>query len=202
MKINTKKLVILVLIIVAVVLAIYSNKSSSLTKNHMTIEPAKLSQETQDILDMIYDDTLFLNYKVDKTAKSYSINLWQFDQENDEWKDSGSFHGAIDQLENKIAIRLTDNKLDFFKMSENGNSNSSLNLAKSYFSSAGIRYENKLSKPTWIKLNEEIVLFKKLGTDKGDLSTDDIIHSMRGITDSECSVGIAVTIMISDKVFE
>lgn len=161
----------------------------------MTIKPTEFSKETQEVLEVLDKNIIFLDCILDETVKSKSINLWFY--KDGEWVEGGRTYGNTKYLKSKIALILTEKNFGICDINENGHSKSTFR-PETDFSKANVVVSSQLSSPTQITLNKEITLWSKLGTEKDSLST-------RGNNDfrkTDCDAGIAITVTYSDKVVD
>lgn len=189
-----KKAILSLILVTSIVLSACNNTDDN--HNGMIIMPSKFSEETQEVLKIFDDEVVFLDYTIDETVKSSSINLWFY--KNGEWTEGGKTSGNVDSLENQIAIRLKENGYDLFAIDKNGHIKYSYPEIGTDFSNSTAIASTRISSPTQITLNEEIPLWIKLGTDKSGID----IGMSDDFRNSDCNAGVAITVTFSDKEIE
>lgn len=164
------------------------------TPKDMFVAPSEFSEETEKVLSIMDEEIMFFDYDLDETVKSMSIDIWEY--EDGEWADIGGTYGNIEpNSKGQIALRITDSSYDIFNLKENGHSKSSypeVTDFKKPIATGGTR----LSSPTAIKLNHEIPVWVKIGTDKDTMAINDISEDFR---EYYCTAGVAFTVTFSDK---
>lgn len=158
------------------------------------IKPSEFSEETQKALELFDDDMMFFDYTVDETIKSFTISVWSY--EDGEWMNKGDSLGNIDTVDNQIAFRFNDTGYELFTIDKNGHVKFSAPDVYTGFSDTMQQTSTCLSNPTDIVLNTEIPLWVKIGNNKDGISISDNFRN------SDCTAGIAVTVVFSDKVLE
>ena len=160
----------------------------------MYIKPSTFSDETLEVLKLFEDEIHFFDIKLDDTAKSFAISIWQY--QDDQWNEIGSSSGQSEFLGNRIAIRFDDTDCEIYHMDENGHSS-----IKS--PALDLKFEESMTKIWWtvdqeesLGINQEKVLFVKVGTNKNEVRTSVISSDFREV---ECDTGIAITLTIFDK---
>lgn len=160
----------------------------------MYIKPSTFSDETLEVLKLFEDEIHFFDIKLDDTAKSFAISIWQY--QDDQWNEIGSSSGQSEFLGNRIAIRFDDTDYEIYHMDENGHSS-----IKS--PALDLKFEESMTKIWWtvdqeesLEINQEKVLFVKVGTNKNEVRTSVMSSDFREV---ECDTGIAITLTIFDK---
>lgn len=160
----------------------------------MSIKPSEFSEETLDVLKLFDDEIQFFDIQLNDTAKSFSISIWQYQE--DQWCEIGTSSGQAEFLGNRLAIRLDDATYEIYHMDENGHSS-----IKS--PALDLKLEDTMAKISWkidqeeiLEINKEKVILAKIGTNKNEFSTSIISTDFREI---ECDAGIAITLTIFDK---
>lgn len=163
------------------------------TENSAIIKPSEFSEETQKVLEL-FDDIMFYDYTADETIKSYTINMWVY--EDGEWINEINSSGNTDKLDNQIAFRFTDTGYELFTIDENGHVKHTSPDIYNGFSDTRQQASTSLSESTEIVLNTEIPLWVKIG------NNEDTISISKDFRDSICTAGVAVTVTFSDKAVE
>ena len=160
----------------------------------MYIKPSTFSDETLEVLKLFEDEIHFFDIKLDDTAKSFAISIWQY--QDDQWNEIGSSSGQSEFLGNRIAIRFDDTDYEIYHMDENGHSS-----IKS--PALDLKFEESMAKIWWtvdqeesLEINQEKMLFVKVGTNKNEVRTSVMSSDFREV---ECDTGIAITLTIFDK---
>ncbi|WMI82134.1 hypothetical protein [Anaerotignum sp. MB30-C6] len=139
----------LLLLFVFLLLSACSNPVAS--KNTMIIKPSQFSAETQEVLSIFDDEVFFFDYSIDETIKSFSINLWAY--QNGEWVENGATYGEEEFLRNRIAICTSNNNFDLFTIDETGYTKFTAPVSETYFSDCKSIAYMPLTKSTPIELN-------------------------------------------------
>ncbi len=194
MKNRFKKFVVLVMGVMLMFSLSACTKDDNNTPTKMTIKPSSFSKETTDVLKLFDDEVQFFDITLNETAKSERITIWIY--KDGEWVQAGHTTGAINQLNRRIAIRLTDTNYDLYSIEDTGyNKYSSSNLDTTFSESMGIS-RIRIDGETPIELNKEIPIVVKFGTDKDYMKVYDISEDFR---EYECNAGIAITLTVSDQ---
>lgn len=178
-------------ILLALTLLLLSSCGNAQQSDVITIKPTEFSAETQKVLELFDNETVFFDISVDETVKSQEIIIWVY--KDGEWVQNGRTYGNVKSPRSQIAIRLTDTAYDLYEINENGHSKYSYPEIETDFSSSTSISSRRITSPTPIVLNEEIPLWVKLGTDKNSLSVRD------NFREADCNAGIAFTVTFSDK---
>lgn len=186
-----KKILLLFALLITIMLSACSKPNQELT-----IKPSHFSEETQEVLKIFDDEIIFLDYTIDETIKSLSIDLWVY--QNGEWINNGNTFGNIDSVNNRLALRLTETSYDLFIIDEEGYSEHSTPNIGADFSNFTSVTSTRLTNPTPIKPNEEIPLWVKLGTNKNSIES----ARLTDFRNADCDTGVAITVTFSDKSVE
>ena len=194
MKNRFKKFVVLVMGVMLMFSLSACTKDDNNTPTEMTIKPSSFSKETTDVLKLFDDELQFFDITLNETAKSERITIWIY--KDGEWVQAGHTTGAVNQLNRRIAIRLTETNYDLYSIEDTGyNKYSSSNLDTTFSESMGIS-RIRIDGETPIELNKEIPIVVKFGTDKDYMKVYDISEDFR---EYECNAGIAITLTVSDQ---
>ena len=194
MKNRFKKFVVLVMGVMLMFSLSACTKDDNNTPTEMIIKPSSFSKETTDVLKLFDDELQFFDITLNETAKSERITIWIY--KDGEWVQAGHTTGAVNQLNRRIAIRLTDTNYDLYSIEDTGyNKYSSSNLDTTFSESMGIS-RIRIDGDTPIELNKEIPIVVKFGTDKDYMKVYDISEDFR---EYECNAGIAITLTVSDQ---
>ena len=194
MKNRFKKFVVLVMGVMLMFSLSACTKDDNNTPTEMTIKPSSFSKETTDVLKLFDDEIQFFDITLNETAKSERITIWIY--KDGEWVQAGHTTGAVNQLNRRIAIRLTETNYDLYSIEDTGyNKYSSSNLDTTFSESMGIS-RIRIDGETPIELNKEIPIVVKFGTDKDYMKVYDISEDFR---EYECNAGIAITLTVSDQ---
>lgn len=194
MKNRFKKFVELVMGVMLMFSLSACTKDDNNTPTEMIIKPSSFSKETTDVLKLFDDELQFFDITLNETAKSERITIWIY--KDGEWVQAGHTTGAVNQLNRRIAIRLTDTNYDLYSIEDTGyNKYSSSNLDTTFSESMGIS-RIRIDGETPIELNKEIPIVVKFGTDKDYMKVYDISEDFR---EYECNAGIAITLTVLDQ---
>lgn len=190
-----KKLLSLILMITCIITLFgCNNQNTQINQHAMTIKPSEFSQETLDVLKLFDDEIQFFDIQLDDTAKSFSISIWQYQDE--QWSEIGTTSGQAEFLGNRIAIRLDETTYEIYHMDENGHSSIKSPALDLKFEDTMAKIQWKIDQEEILKINEEKIIYAKVGTNKNEFSTSIISTDFREI---ECDAGIAITLTIFDK---
>ena len=171
-----------------------NGKAMEQSQSRMYIKPSAFSEETIEVLNLFKDEIHFFDIQLNETAKSFSISIWQY--QDGQWNEIGSSSGQSEFLGNRIAIRFDDTDYEIYHMDENGHSS-----IKS--PALDLKFEESMTKIWWtvdqeesLEINQEKVLFVKVGTNKNEVRTSVMSSDFREV---ECDTGIAITLTIFDK---
>ena len=160
----------------------------------MVIKPSDFSEETMQVIDILGDDVLFFDFVVDDSVKSYSIEAFIY-KDND-WQDYGYTSGNIDDTNNRIAIKSDEEGYDIHTIYDNGVIGYNADVAYDAFDSTTQQGSYKITSTTDIIIDEEIVLWCKIGNVGNGLA---ITSDFRN---ADCTAGMAFTVTFSDEVLE
>lgn len=195
MEINKKRLAILLGIIVVAVLVVYGNSFLPSPLKTMAIRPSEFSEETEDIIELIYDDVMFWDFKVNENVKGYSVSFWKYNQESSNWKSGGMLRGNIECLDNQIAIRINDNEYDIFLSDKDTNQKCGLTMSKLNISDSSMHRFEKITEEIEFEINKEIVLYEHIITNKIGMNTN-FDEDFREI---DCDSGLVIVLKLMDK---
>lgn len=163
-------------------------------KKTMVIKPSELSQETKDILKVLEKDCLaFYDLDVDKTAKSYTINVWV--NNGDKWEEKGMVRDNIYKDHYRIGLSIDDEDCDIIFL-EDGYKKVSYTYKELEFDKNMGVMTHQAADSIDIELNKEITLWLKVGSNATQMSTPG------NFRETQCDQGFAITITISDQVIE
>lgn len=161
----------------------------------MTLRSAAFSKETQLVLNALGDDTLFFDYTVDDTIRSMTVEIWR--KEAGEWASFGKTSGAIDAANGRFGVRLGPNNHDILHLSSSGYTRYSTADAADLFADTDSTLSSRTDEAQIVD-GAAITLFAKYGY-------HDALAIASGSTDfreSDCDVGLAVTVTFSSKALE
>ena len=158
------------------------------TGKPMTIYPTEFSAETKKVLDILDDEVMFFTYVTDDSVKSVDLQIWFY--ENGEWISAGNVKGNKEMTERDIVLRVKESEIDLIQVSETGQSKYTFPVTLD-FSVSGMMVEERLQNTEPIVLEEEIVLYYKVGTE------ENAIRSETDFRELPCSTGMALTITFS-----
>ncbi len=172
---------IVLLVFVIVIIRVNSGAAS------MTIRPVELTRETREVLDILEDEVIFLNYAVDETMQSRSVELWQC--EDGCWRVLGSSSADLTSSRGEIALRISEKNCGVFDVDDGGHAGVSWDISDSHTKQeAWTGY--RLSEPTDIQAGKEITLWAKYGY----RDSESIGISTSNFRSATCDFGLAVTV--------
>lgn len=190
-----KKILSLILMITCLIMLFgCSNQNTQIKQPVMIIKPSEFSEETLDVLKLFDDEIQFFDVQLNDAAKSFSISIWQY--QNEQWSEIGTSSGQAEFLGNRIAIRLDETSYEIYHMDENGHSSIKSPSLDLMFEDTMARIQWKVDQEEILEINEEKIIYAKVGTNKNEFSTSIISNDFREI---ECDAGIAITLTIFDK---
>lgn len=160
----------------------------------MHIKPSEFSEETLDVLELLDDEIQFFDIQLNDTAKSFSISIWQY--QDDQWCEIGTSSGQAEFLGNRLAIRLDETTYEIIHIDENGHSSIKSPALDSKFEETMAKISWKIDQEESLEINKEKVILAKIGTNKNEFSTSIISSDFKEI---ECEAGIIITLTIFDK---
>ena len=169
----------------------------SINTENMYIQPTEFSQETQKILQIFENEMYFFDVKVDDTVKSYQVQIWTV--KDGMWINGTEAYGYIENIGDLYAIKLTDTNLELYSIDEDGFSKSSYEGLETNFDNCTTVTWWQLDDKREIVVDEEIVLWTMVGTDKTFFEFSDLENNFKEI---DCTNGIAITITFRDTELE
>lgn len=151
------------------------------------IQPASLSEETEQILQLLGDEVLFCDYTAPDGAQSFSLELWATERAG--WASCGRVTGEIPAPEGRLGARLADGRCDLFVSDSSGYSKSSYHLPAPEGISS--RCASRLDHPVEIPLEEEIPLLVTLASRNAGQPLSAPLANFR---EAACDWGLAVTV--------
>ena len=160
----------------------------------MVIKPSDFSEETMQVIDILGDDVLFFDFLVDDSVKSYSIEAFVY--KDNTWQDYGITASNIDDTNNRIAIKSDAEGYDIHTMDDSGIIGYNSDAVYDAFDSTTQQGSYKITSATDIIMDEEIVLWSKIGNNGNGLA---ITSDFRN---ADCTAGMAFTVTFSDEVLQ
>lgn len=170
-----------------------NNQNTQIKQPAMIIKPSEFSQETLDVLKLFDDEIQFFDIQLDDTAKSFVISIWQYQDE--QWSEIGTTSGQAEFLGNRIAIKLDETTYEIYHMDENGHSSIKSPALDLKFEDTIASIQWKVDQEEILKINEEKIIYAKVGTNKNEFSTSIISTDFREI---DCDAGIVITLTLFD----
>lgn len=171
-----------------------NNQNTQIKQPAMIIKPSEFSQETLDVLKLFDDEIQFFDIQLNDTAKSFSISIWQYQDE--QWNEIGTTSGQAEFLGDRIAVKVDETTYEIYHMDENGHSSIKSPALDLKFEETMARIQWKVDQEEILEINKEKIIYAKVGTNKTEFSTSIISTDFREI---ECDAGIAITLTIYDK---
>ena len=170
----------------------------------MGISPSIFTKETQDLLDLIGDETMFFDIILDESIKSFTIQTHIF--ENEKWNSYETMSSTIDHNDlildsdksiknslNRIGFGFTDVGFNFYEISNNGHSKFETESTIPDFSLFSSSSTETLDTNKTIVAGEEITLYSRIASNDNPWSTGH--YNFRN---SNCDAGYAVTVTFND----
>ena len=178
--------------LVMILLLVACNNNST---GNMIIRESEFSEETKEVLSLINDEMVFFDYKVDKSIKSMSTDIWTCD--NEEWTNGGAVLGNVESSNRRLAIRINDLSYDIFSINKDGHTKSSHPIIVD-FNDSNVVSNSRLDNPREIEANKEIPLWTRLGSNRNS----NFFASLSDFRESECDTGLAITVTFYAKEVE
>lgn len=165
-------------------------------KNRIYIKPSDFTEETREILALFDDELQFFDIVLDETVKSETLTVWIY--RDGKWEESGKTSGPVEELEQRIAIRLTENSYELYSMDESGHVKYTSDLDSSFDESAAV-VSSRVEGETLLILNEETPIWMKIGSNSSSMEGINVTEDFRNI---DCNAGIVITLTVSDEITE
>lgn len=165
---------------------------SSSGKQSMSVKPSEFSKETREVLELFKDELQFFDISFDESAKYFKISLWV--KCGGEWIEHGCTSDEVSFLTERIAVRLTEDCFELYRIDDNGYIKSSYPLETDFDKSTAF-FGTKIDSETPLELNKELALWAKYGTEKTSIEASGTLHDFR---DVDCSAGTIVVLTVSD----
>ncbi len=179
-----------VLIVVLLTLVCLSMAACSQTGESMVIKPSTFSEETESVLEIFGDEVMFYDFEVDDTIKTVTIAIWLCN--DGEWVENGALITDTD-VQNQIAIQRGDSTYDIYTMGDEGFVESASIDVNQDFEDTIHQASWKMDEPVNILAGQEITLWTEIGNNSEGIS---ITENFR---ESDCTEGIAISVVFSDK---
>ena len=145
----------------------------------MTIQPAQLSQEETDLLDLLAiqaDNYRIFDFQLKENSGVQSMSLTVYELAEGDWKVIAQSQKAFTDPEGRIALtvgKVTDGMTTAVQSASGGGSNTYTPIPKDDVSGMAFA-TSKLSEPAAIELNQEIPLMLQVATAKSEFTTYDV----------------------------
>ena len=163
----------------------------------MYIKPSEFTEETREVLDLFDDEIQFFDIILDETVKSETITVWVY--HDGAWEESGKTSGAIDTLERRIAIRLTEDSYELYSMDESGHTKYTAPDLNTNFDESVAILGSRVEGETKLVLNEETPILMKIGSETSSMENYNVTEDFRTM---DCNAGVVVTLTVSDELVE
>ncbi len=170
----------------ALIIVISMLSGCSESEETMYIKPVEFSEETAEVLSLFDNEISFYDFLVDETVNSVSYDIWVY--EDDLWVNYGKVQGNVSKIENRLAVKITDNVFTLYLIDENGHSTYTSPNLNVDFSETSMQVFGWEKNPVDIEMNKEILIYSKYGTDESTFRTNDT--DFRSVV---CDKGIAIT---------
>ncbi len=180
-------------LLMAALLVLTLTACAATKQETLSIQPSDFSKETLEVLKLWKDEVQFFDVSLDETVKSFSMSLWVY--RDGQWHEDGQILGGREFLEDRIAIQLTDSSCSFYRTTEGGYTENTYPKFETAFDQSTGTIWTKISEKTPLVLNQETLLWVKVGTKDGQLNTIDMAEDFRNY---DCNAGVAITLTVSD----
>ena len=164
-----------------------SSAEESIQNSASEIRPAVFSGEAAELLELLDDELAFLDYTLDSSIQSMSVDLWVYQAEG--WENAGRTYGAVTPGEHRLGVRMTGTAADLFDVTETGHVKSSYPAVVPDFTGCGAILGSRLSESTEISAGREIPLWVRLGQTETAAPSGTALDFRQ----ADCAAGIAVT---------
>ena len=192
-----KKIQIYISILVIILLASILSACAKNEMKKMYIKPSEFSKETDEVLELFKDEVVFFDIVVDETVKSETITIWVY--RDGEWQESGEIYGPVEELERRIAIRLTENSYELYSMDESGPVKYAAPNLNIRFDESMASIGSRIEGETKLILNDETPIWMKIGSKTTAMENYNVTEDFKTI---DCDAGIVVTLTVSDELVE
>lgn len=183
-------------ILVSIILVFSLSACAKTEQGRMYIMPSEFTDETRETLELFDDEVQFFDIVLDETVKSETITVWVY--RDGTWEESGKTSGSVEELERRIAIRLTENSYDLYSMDESGHVKYTSALNTTFDESMAV-VSSRVEGETLLVLNEETPIWMKIGSKSSSMEGFNVTEDFRNM---DCNAGIVVTITVSDEIVE
>ena len=192
---KNKKIFIFIFIIILICIVIsYYKKDKPIEDDDMYIENVNLSSDEYTILNALDGESMFFNYKVNKSINKMKISFYKYQDEN--WILFQEHTHNLDlptRRENTIGLELDEKDIYIIQEIRKNQVTQSKYEHNINFNNLEYITKSNLTKET-IELNKEIVLFRQYAykeeKDKGQESQD--------FRKDKCDEGLVVTICFTE----
>ena len=184
-------------IIAVITLALSLSACAKDEQKGMYIKPSEFTEETREVLGLFDDEVQFFDIVLDESVKSETITVWVY--RDGTWEECGKTYGPVEELERRIAIRLTETSYELYSMDESGHVKyTSPNLNTTFDESVAI-IGSRVEGETQLVLNEETPIWLKIGSETSSMENYNVTEDFRAM---DCNAGIVITITVSDEIVE
>ena len=176
---------------------VFSFMACTKKENKMYIKPSEFSKETRNVLELFDDEVQFFDIVLDENIKSETINIWAY--RDGAWEKIGKTYGPVEQLERRIAVRLTEKSYELYSIDKTGHVKYSSPELDNNFEKCISTISSRIEGETQIIMNEEIPIWMKIGSGSSSIENYNITDDFRTI---DCDAGVVVTLTVSDKIVE
>ena len=146
--------------ILAIIISVLVSSACAKTEQkEMYIKPSEFTEETREVLELFDDEVQFFDIVLDETVKSETITVWVY--RDGIWEENGKTSGPVDELERRIAIRLTENSYELYSMDESGHVKYTYPELNVFFDNSVAIIGSRVEGETQLVLNEETPIWIK-----------------------------------------
>lgn len=183
--------------VLGLIILVFSLSACAKTEEgRMYIMPSEFTEETRETLELFDDEVQFFDIVLDETVKSETITVWVY--RDGTWEESGKTSGPVEELERRIAIRLTESSYDLYSMDESGYVKYTSALNTTFDESMAV-ISSRVEGETLLVLNEETPIWMKIGSQSSSMEGFNVTEDFRTM---DCNAGVVVTLTVSDELVE
>lgn len=184
--------------ILAIIISVLVSSACAKTEQkEMYIKPSEFTEETREVLELFDDEVQFFDIVLDETVKSETITVWVY--RDGIWEENGKTSGPVDELERRIAIRLTENSYELYSMDESGHVKYTYPELNVFFDNSVAIIGSRVEGETQLVLNEETPIWMKIGSETSSMENYNVTEDFRTM---DCNAGVVITLTVSDEIVE
>lgn len=158
----------------------------------MQLQAAPVSEETRQVLDLIDNELILWEYRLNDGTYTMVVDLWVC--QNGSWEKTNLLTGpAAGQAE--FAMRLTASQAELIILEETGTTRYAIPCPVDVTSESGTCSYSSLTGESVIEPGVEIPLLARLGWDE---SSALVPTDWQNFQDSGCDTGVAITVLFTE----